>query len=385
MTKQLYVVPAAAMGYLTAKLAKLNKKATKAGTSEIKLVRVGRKMDDKGEQHIIVAVEGETVKFGGYTFLARLDHNLDPTGESNIVYPMPGSTLTEEQRLLAANCDHCGWRRNRKDTFILRKDDDGSVIQVGRTCLKDFFGHDPAEVVRRAQFITTVIDSLGGWDDKDHAYMTDRRLIDLETYLSFVAMCIADIGWVSAKEAYHDSIKVATKEVALNIMFSTYRHKDEIPTLEHCETASKAMAYAVTLDATKSDFNFNLSQMAKLEVIDWKAAGMAAAMIFSYTRHLEFEAKKALSPKQELSNSEYVGAEKDRLTLDVTVLSSREHEGDFGLYSITRMLDASGNLFVSFGAYHAKPGDKVAVRGTVKRHQVYNDVKQTVLSRVMAA
>ena len=86
----------------------------------------------------------------------------------------------------------------------------------------------------------------------------------------------------------------------------------------------------------------------------------------------------------DLSSSEYVGTEKERLNVDATILSSRRHDGQFGPYSVTRMLDATGNLFVSFGQYYADPGAKVSVRGTVKRHQDYDGVKQTVLGRVMA-
>ena len=107
-------------------------------------------------------------------------------------------------------------------------------------------------------------------------------------------------------------------------------------------------------------------------------------MVFCYNRHLEQEAAKASAPKDELANSVYVGTEKERLTLDVTILSSRVQAGDFGYYKTTRMLDEAGNLFVSFGQYSEDTGAKVTVRGTVKRHQEFNKVKQTVLNRVMA-
>lgn len=386
MDKQLFEIPALAMGVLQSKLDKLRKKAAKFGSGDIKLIRVGRRTETDGTQVVIVAIEGNPVKHDGYTFLARLDHNLDPTGESNIVYSMPGESLTEDQRLAGADCDHCGWRRNRKDTFILRKDDDQSFIQVGRTCLKDFFGHDPAEVVRRAQYITKVIDAVTNAGQGGEAYMTNRRSVDLQTFLSYVVSCVEENGWTSGKDAWNDEARVSTRDQACNSMFRwPYPLSEDRPTKEQIDTAAKVLEFIITLDPQKSDFNFNMSQMVKLEVIDYKATGIAAAMVFCYNRHVEQEVAKAAAPKSDLDGSEYVGNEKERLDLDVKILSSKLHDGHFGTYYITRMLDGDGNLHISFGAYHEEVDAQVKIRGTVKRHQEFQGVKQTVLNRVMAA
>ncbi len=389
MEKQLYEIPAANIGTLEGKLAKLNKKAKKAGTEEIRLVRVGRRVDDDSKVVYIVAIEGETVKFKGYTFIARLDHNVDTSGESNLVYSMPGEELPDQYRDAAANCDHCKWRRNRKDTFILRKDatlqEASSLIQVGRTCLKDFFGHDPAEVARRLAYIVKLHDECR--EATGPAYVNDRRHIDTEEFLSFVSKAIREHGWVSGSAAWQNKDLVSTKDIALDEMFPYAvdgRTKTwHVPTNADRETADKALVFVKTMDPTKSDFNFNIVQIAKMLVIDSKAAGTAAAIIYCYNRHLENEEKKAAAP--DLSGSEYVGEEKERLTLDVTILGSRLYNGDFGSYYVTRMLDAAGNLFVSFGSYREDVDSKVTIRGTVKRHQEYNGVHQTILNRVKAS
>jgi len=385
MEKQLFNVPAIAMGLVEEKIAKLTKRAKKAGTSEIKLVRIGRKTEDDGSQTIVCAIEGDVVKYEGYTFLARLDHNVDASGASNIVYSMPGETLTEGQRLAGADCGHCGFRRNRKDTFILR-DEAGEFLQVGRTCLKDFFGHNPEDILRRAQYITKVIDVIREGEACGEAYITNRRSIDLLTFLSYVVSSIDENGWTSGKDAFNDPDRMSSRDQAANTMFMWPRTLvEDLPTADHIAKADLVLEFITTLDPNKSDFNFNMTQMAKLQTIDFKATGIAAAMVFCYNRSLEQEAKKKLTkPQQDLSNSNYVGKEKERLQLDVTILSSREQEGQFGRYNITRMLDGAGNLFVSFGQYYAQPGDKATVKGTVKRHQDYNGVKQTVLNRVMA-
>lgn len=382
MNRQLYEIPAAALGILQHKIDKLNKKAQKFGSGDIRLVQVGRRTEELNREWYIVAVEGEPVKFEGFTFVARLDHNTDPTGASNIVYSMPGEELPAEWRSADASCNHCGFRRNRKDTFIMRNHETNNYIQVGRTCLKDFFGHDPAEVARRAQFIVNVHDMVreakGG-----EAYMTDRRHINLTAYLAQVSLSIDEHGWTSTAAAREsDSDLLSTRDDALDEMFSWPNGTGVVPGGEDHDNAVKTIEYILTLDPAKSNFNFNMVQLAKLLIIDWKATGIAAAMVFCYNRHVEQQAAAA-QPKQDLSGSVYVGEIKERLTINVTVLSTKKKEGEYGSYNITRMLDDSGNLYVSFGTFKADPDTRIQIRGTVKRFNEFNGTKQTILNRVM--
>jgi superfamily I DNA/RNA helicase len=55
------------------------------------------------------------------------------------VHPMEGQNLPEQYWSAGPNCDHCETKQRRKDTFIL-KNETGEIKQVGRTCLKEFFG-----------------------------------------------------------------------------------------------------------------------------------------------------------------------------------------------------------------------------------------------------
>lgn len=380
MTKQFFKIPTVAFGFLENKFNSLKKKAKKIGADDIKLSIIARQTDDNNKQYYIVAIEGEPVQFKGYTFLARIDHNIDPTGESNLIYPMPGVDLPEQFYKAPANCEHCGYKRNRKDTFILQKDVDGSYIQVGRTCLKDFFGHDPAAIARRAQYIVKLNDACRDAETCNEAYMTDRRFIDLITYLSYVIQVIDDIGWVSRAEAYANN-KVATADAAINDMFSTCPY-DSKPTKEQIDKAKKVIDFIKTFDPSKSDFNFNLVQLANLQTIDHKAVGLAAAMVLCYDKHIESLTTQKNSNKDDLKNSQYVGKEKERLDLTVTVLTSKLYNGYYGTYYITRMIDDNGNLFVSFGSFKATANEKVHIRGTVKKHDEYKGIKQTILTRI---
>ena len=383
MDTQLFEVPAVAMPILEEKLGKLALKAIKFGSGNIRLRRVGRKTDASGKQIVIVALEGDEVRILGYKFVGRLDHNVDPTGASNIVYTMPGEELTPAQRSAPARCEHCGYQRKRKDTYFFREDHHDTMIQVGRTCLGDFMGHDPKKLLLRAQFITKIIDTVRDAGQGGKAYLTDRRWVDLETYLSYVVDAIETNGWTSGKEAFNDPNKMSTRHQAANAMFRwPAPAPEEAPTADQIETAGKVIEYVKTLDPTQSDFQFNLVQMSKLQTIDWKATGMAAAMVYAYNKAQAPATTTA--PKKDYSGSVYVGDLGDRLERKVTILSSTPKEGQFGSYNVTRMLGEDGNVYVSFGKFYADQDHTLTVRGTVVDHHEFNNAKQTKLNRVAA-
>jgi len=385
MEAQLFNIPSANMEKLTKKIKTLNKKALKAGTGAITLTTISKTVDknDDGTVDVTfqVALEGEIPRINGWAFIARLDHNTDPSGESNLIYVMPSADLPEHFRTAAANCEHCGWDRRRRDTYILQNEDSGEYKQVGRTCIRDFIGVDPARIAEQAERYTKAFRFIEEARESGWGGMNDHRDIYLPSYLSWVSQSIREYGWISGREAYEDFDKVSTASQAVGDMFATY--KPQLPTDEDKELAVAAIAHVLTLEP-KNDFLFNINAIAKQNYLDWKATGLAAAIMFVYNRHLEEEAKRKAAA--DLSKSEHVGALKERLEFDVRVIGKRWVEGYYGSSALIRMLDANDNLFVTFASGNfgddVNIEDKVTIRGTVKKHDEFKGVKQTILNRV---
>ncbi len=386
MEAQLFNIPSANMEKLAKKIKALNKKALKAGTGEIKITTISKTIEENEDGSVEVkfqiALEGETPKINGWAFIARLDHNTDPSGESNLIYVMPSADLPEHFRNAGANCEHCGWDRRRRDTYILQNEDSGDYKQVGRTCIRDFIGIDPARIAEQAERYVKVLGLLDEAREPKWGGMNDHRDIHLPRYLSWVAQSIREYGWISGREAYENFDKVSTASQAVGDMFATY--KPQLPTDEDKELAEAAIAHVLTLDTAKNDFIFNINAIAKQNYLDWKATGLAAAIMFVYNRHLEEEAKRKAAA--DLSKSEHVGALKERLNMDVRVIGKRWVESRFGSTALIRMLDKDDNLIITFsgGAFGEDVNieDKVTIRGTVKKHDEFKGVKQTILNRV---
>jgi hypothetical protein len=88
--------------------------------------------------------------------------------------------------------------------------------------------------------------------------------------------------------------------------------------------------------------------------------------------------------KEADANSQHVGAIKDRIEFEGVILGVTEIVGYYGPIDVVRFRDLDDNVFVWFasGNYESvERGDRVAVKGTVKKHDEFRGVKQTVLTR----
>ena len=121
------------------------------------------------------------------------------------------------------------------------------------------------------------------------------------------------------------------------------------------------------------------------DVFNWKCH-IKKALLKEEAKEVADAAKEACMPK---SNSEYIGEEKERLrNLHVILVGSRTVESSYGT-SILYTFKMGDNVLTWFcsGAgldEDIENGDAILLTGTVKKHQIYNGVKQTVLNRCKA-
>ena len=54
-------------------------------------------------------------------------------------------------------CDHCKAFRKRLKTFVLRNIESGKYYRVGSTCVRDFIGYDPSQLMEQARYLDLLI------------------------------------------------------------------------------------------------------------------------------------------------------------------------------------------------------------------------------------
>ncbi len=158
-------IPAQNIGQLRFRIDQLNARAEKLGVGGIEYheitsycispAGIARKT---AREVIEIEITGGRVGLG-WNLLGVIEH----TDAGNILRAAPGATIPESYRTAPRECDHCGTARQRTNTFLAETPDGGSIVQLGRSCLRDYLGHIDAEQL--AGWLESVAELIDGDDE----------------------------------------------------------------------------------------------------------------------------------------------------------------------------------------------------------------------------
>jgi len=335
---------------------------------------------------VYVTVTGETPKLAGWSLLAVIEHL---PGEGNIIRKVP--TITEElppQYREASNvCEHCGFVRNRKETFIVRHDD-GTTKQIGRQCLVDFLGGvNPDALANGAEIIFSAAGLCSEFEEG--GISVGRDGYGLIRFLAMTNACIREFGWTSRKTENEGGRSSTASDVAyqLDPPKDCDRSKLIHFTIEDEAFAQDAAEWAKSQhegNAELNDYQHNINILARSGLVTWRHTGLAASIVNSYRRELGIVAeRKHLSDLT--ANSQYVGAIGQRQDFLATVIKAIALESDYGPKTLYVFVDDKGNAIKWFasgnGAGSLDIGTTYSLNARVERHEEYKGTKTTQISR----
>lgn len=393
---------------------KANKKAAKIGVPGFVLVEGERGHRDVKAPHptipgawriigqietVQVEVLGEAPRYAGWTFVATLTWD----NESPVIRKIDGLEIdTNPARpfLKPLHCDHCNAARDRNETYLLRSDA-GEWKQVGSTCLREFLGVE----------VNLHLIGFNPYEgcDSTNRYAPSRFF--LVPLLEDTLALVRRYGWLSAGVAFNQG-GISTKQRVLdaNEDFSSKGPGNEYRKAiadehraEDRETANEILRFVREVLPANSDYASNLkaavgeAQPVQVTVdgdtwttIDRSTCrrdnvGIAVSAVVAYQRWIEKEAART-TERASLKDSTYQGSVKERLRgLHLTVHSSRWISSDFGSSLLVLLVDGNGNAFKWFASNAPEAletvGAQVVLDGTVKKHEEYNGLKSTVLTR----
>ena len=389
---------------------KLNKRAVKIGAAPVEVIEKGMKLVIHPEHRPLVEkgklsfedapkvrvhqveIKGKPPKMEGYAFVGTLDHITLPG--KVVVKTVPGQSIPQEFYNNEPRCEQCNKIRRRNDTFVLHHLEDGKHVQVGRNCLRDFFGHDPRQI---ANFLSSLWRLVESFEDEEKWYSGGSGHHDYYyphmKVLETTAATIRTFGWVPRSSANPDEGRIATADIVLRIMlpafdkYSKAEQKDLIRDLKwdkekDTEEAENAMEWLSNQGdkVYKNEYLHNLNAIMESDAVPSRMFGFWCSLIAAYQKYLD---RLVLNSAIKRLN-EWVGEVKERREFTVKVVSLMYLQGGYGTVTLHKMLDEDGRNIIWFA--NTDSGMDVdctyKVKGTVKKHEEYNDWKQTVLSRV---
>lgn len=365
-----------------AEVAKVNARAAKKGLSgEITFTGTPTMVTVKDEltgiertyEMMHVVLSGNPLKYQGWTFVATLDWD---ENAGLVVRTAPGVETVDRSGLREGFCDHCKTNRYRKETYLLTHED-GRQVQVGSTCIKDFLGLQVGISWLDTGSISAGF-GVGSWardNGTEYVLALAWALIKLDGYKPASA----------SSSTKGDVFQVLYPPKQITPEYREWAGRVRALAVEAVERAAEVRAFILSDDFSgESEYVRNLKAIAAAEYVSDKNVGILVSAPQAWARHLE---RTLIREKETEAPSEWVGSVGDKLMLTATIRGVRFIEGDWGTTVLYTLKGQDGNLYKWFASREAlgdETGVEVTIRATVKGHEEFRGMKETVLTRAKA-
>ena len=390
MSGELYHIPAINFARLDKEIERLNKRAAKLETEPVVLqvhaeehvTRTDEFWDTEYEEiYFVCSVEGPAPQIKGYTLIASIAPVEGSEDNKNLVREVPGQKCPKQFRTTDMSCDHCQVNVRRKSVFLL-KNEFGEYRQVGRNCLQDYLGGaDPEALLGRAEYMFSFAKVARDAEDREWGKSVER-CVPINQFVITCQAVIQKLGWIPRSKAAPGEL--STSDIAWSICTDPKsnrdfaREKELKVTPESHALAEDAVNWASEIKDADNNYLHDLGVCCRQQYVTKDRAGYVGSVLQAY--------QNSLNQQVDESNSSHFGVEGQKSVLELTVTGIRNLEaGKFGPQKLIQFLDQSGNVFNWFTGSSPKwvqIGGTVTVNATIKKHDEYKGVKQTILKLV---
>ena len=241
--------------------------------------------------------------------------------------------------------------------------------------MKDFLGTDKAIDIAQSAMMISLMHSIA---ESGEEYKEGKsNYTRLENYLSKVVYIINKHGWISNSKA-RTSDCASTSELANSLELSQSQ-------LRLCDVDNQLVADSINWCSNLTDeevensedvYLNNIRSIARIGIVSNRSSGFAASIITAYKNFLR---------KQESIISEFIGKEKEKVTMEVTLKNMIGFETMYG-FSTIYIFEKDGNILTwkttsSVNISKSDIGSICKLTGTIKAHNIYKGNKQTELTR----
>jgi len=373
-------------------VAKVNKRAARIGVEGFTLTKgdayqvpakdsEGWTIPNSFWNMVPLTITGGLVKTPGYTLAGRVDFE----DGAVIVNSRPGLESLTQFHKATPMCEHCNVARKRNAVFIFEKEA-GGYLQVGRSCLKDFLGHDPEQTLFAAREYANL------WGDIDDEIERDggaagKPVLRVRTLLIASAFAIRQHGFISRRQAEATYGATTTASHVEAYLLGSPKQRGEYKPDDSDEDRAAKVERWVTEElsakANKSDYEHNAVELVAAGTVTARRIGLLASLVATWARINEARVAR------ENEIDAYVGEVGQRRDFDAEYLGEHWFPTSYGSMCVARFRTTEGILVYKgaspFWPQHTEAGTKLRFKGAIKAHDEYSGRKQTIVTRCKLA
>ena len=299
-------------------------------------------------------------------------------------------------------CDYCKTNRKRNKTYLVVNRETGEWKQLGKECLKLFVaGIDVDAIATFESFIKEAEDISNPGDE--FFYNRRARFVEVQRALALAQAATKMFGFVATRDNVGDRNVFSTKNIVQAKLLKEMGCPSDLLNIDNTDREKINLAVAkltvyssyaeesisndiTTLRETVTElpdepYYNNLKTVLANEYVPLDKLGLLVSAPKAISRY--YELKKMQEEKEKLAaESNYLGSVGEKIS--VNFVSGREVaccETQFGLLHIYEFKDANGNTVVWKTSSGKDIPESGVITGTVKAHEEYDGIKQTVILR----
>lgn len=300
------------------------------------------------------------------------------------------------------SCDYCKTDRKRTKTYLVTNRATGEWRQLGKECLKLFVtGIDIDAIATFESFVKEAEDAANPGDE--FFYNRRARFVEVQRALGLAQAATKMFGFVATRDNVGDRNVLSTKNIVQAKILKEIGYQNDLLNIDNSDrekinlAVAKLTVYLTAAEESISNdiialretvtelpdepYYNNLKTVLANEYIPLDKLGLLVSAPKAISRYYEF--KKMQEEKEKLAkSSNYLGKVGEKIS--VNFVSGREVaccETQFGLLHIYEFKDTNGNMIVWKSGSSKDIPESGVVTGTVKAHEEYDGIKQTVILR----
>ena len=291
----------------------------------------------------------------------------------------------------SCTCDYCKTNRKRNKTYLVVNLETGEWKQLGKECLKLFVtGIDVDAIATFESFIKEAEDMANPGDE--FFYNRRFKFVKVADALAIAYAVYRERGYLATRDVAGNANDLSNKNIVQRKLTQQYGCDSDFLNITN-STRDKIDAITFKTDINVEDvisdveqlpddtYYNNLKVIVENEYVPLDKLGLLASIPKAIERYKE-EKKRQEERERLAAESNYLGSVGEKIS--VNFVSGREVaccETQFGLLHIYEFKDANGNTVVWKSSSSKDIPENGVVTGTVKSHEEYDGIKQTVILR----
>lgn len=289
-------------------------------------------------------------------------------------------------------CDYCKTNRKRNKTYLVVNRETGEWKQLGKECLRLFTTGIDVDAI--ATFESFIKEAEGAANPGDEFFCgRGFKFVKVADALAFACAVYRERGYLATRDFMGDPNDLCNKNIVQRKLTQQYGYDSDFLNITN-STRDKidAMTFRADINAAKDamgdveqlpddPYYNNLKVIVANEYVPLNKLGFLVSIPKAIDRYKE-EMRKQEDRERLAAKSNYLGSVGEKISANF--VSGREVaccETQFGLLHIYEFKDANGNTVVWKSSSSKDIPESGVVTGTVKAHEEYNGVKQTVILR----